>query len=95
MTMTLSDRIIDWTIDHVMGWFLLLCVAALVFCIGAAIYAGYSGERSPKIELNKNEWTCTHNHQVTTTTYVLAGKVLVPITETSNICDNYTMDGYE
>lgn len=93
--MTLSDRIIDWTMDHVVGWLLIGITVFVVGAIGALIYYGYQDSHSPTISLKKSEWTCTHSHRVTTTTYVMSGKVIVPITTTDNICDNYTMDGYE
>lgn len=39
--------------------------------------------------LHKGEWTCTAMHHATTTTYVMSGKVLIPITTSHSVCDEY------
>ena len=39
--------------------------------------------------LKKNEWFCSQSHPVTTTTYVKSGSVMVPVTSTHQVCDQY------
>lgn len=61
--------------------------AALV--IGALPYGLYLDSSGPTIELQKSEWSCTRAHKETTTSYVMSGKVMVPITTTDDVCDAY------
>lgn len=47
-------------------------------------------EQSPDLAtLKKNEWFCTAHHTVVTTTMVMSGKVMVPVTSSHQVCDQY------
>lgn len=41
------------------------------------------------ISLRDDRWECSAAHVSTTTTYVLTGKVMVPITTENRVCDQY------
>lgn len=42
------------------------------------------------IVLDGRYWACATSHTKTSTTYTLVGKMMVPITTTSTVCDAYT-----
>lgn len=47
-------------------------------------------EEGPQLAtLLKSDWHCASSHQETNTTYVQSGKVMVPITSTTDVCDVY------
>lgn len=53
-------------------------------------WAFWGQQTSPTLAtLKKNEWFCTQSHPVTTTTYVQSSRVMVPITSTNRVCDQY------
>ena len=62
-----------------------LCVI-IVVAGGAAIITYKPG---PTFTLSRADWTCVKSHQVESTAYVKSGSVMVPITSTSEECDNY------
>ncbi len=88
--MNLADRIIDWFMDNVMGWFLIIgivLIAAFVLILPFALYAEYTAE---KFSLKKDEWQCTASVERSSTTYVQSGSVLLPITTYSNHCTQWS-----
>jgi len=60
-------------------------------CLFAYVpWALISEAQSPDLAtLKKSEWVCAQSHPVTTTTYIMTGKVLVPVTNTHQECDQY------
>jgi hypothetical protein len=58
--------------------------------MGALPWAFYADAQDPHLSLNKTEWVCTSRHSQTTTTFVMSGKVMIPITSTRQVCDQYT-----
>jgi hypothetical protein len=61
----------------------------LAVIVGILPWAAYADSQDPHISLNKTEWVCTARHSMTTTTFVMSGKVMVPITSTHQVCDQY------
>lgn len=47
-------------------------------------------EQGPTIEIPRNEFECTKSHKQRVTTYMLSGKVMIPVTSYHNVCDQYT-----
>lgn len=75
-------------------------MVALVLVTFAAMCAGvyygcdwliyHRNDPSPEtFELRKDEWTCANHKTYTTTTMVMSGKVMVPITTTHVDCINW------
>lgn len=65
-------------------------VGPLAALLAAAPFALIAHESGPKLAtLLQSDWQCTAAHQETTTSYVQTGKVMVPVTSTSNVCDSY------
>jgi len=62
----------------------------ITIVIGALPWLAYADSQSPVLAtLHKNEWLCAASHSVTTTTYVKSSNVLVPMTTTHQVCDQY------
>lgn len=68
------------------GTFIVLLVTICVL-LGAA--QAEVSANSPKIELNKSEWSCQQTVTRQSTTYVLTGKVMVPFTSEYQDCVLY------
>lgn len=67
-----------------------LLLIPMWFVIGV-IPLTYVHEKSgPKLAtLLKSEWQCVNSHSEQSTTYVQSGKVMVPVTSTTDVCDAY------
>lgn len=81
---------IDWLFEKVM-WplcVILAVTAMLLLLVGLPImlYAAYQDSKSPTFSLRKDRWECTESEQRTHTTFVMSGKVMIPITTTENHC---------
>lgn len=62
----------------------------LCFIMGILPWSFIAYEQSPTLAtLKKSEWVCTAEHPETTTTYIQSGKVMVPMTSTHMVCDQY------
>jgi hypothetical protein len=69
---------------------MLLIGFPICVLLGCLPWAFYAEEQDPKLHLNKTHWSCTASHNQTTTTYVMSGKIMVPITSTQRVCDQYS-----
>ena len=87
---SLGNRILDRVEENVFSWFILVCLIILPLFLGLIIYAAWEDGKSPTITLKKSEWMVTHTRPITTTTYILSGKVLIPLTTTTEEPDQYT-----
>ena len=66
----------------------------LACLLGAGPWMYLADARSPVLAtLHRNEWVCSESHVVPTTTYVQSGKVMVPVTSYSRVCDQYNRLG--
>lgn len=45
--------------------------------------------KESSFSLEKKDWVCTESHKYLTTQMMLVGKVMVPMTTTHTMCDNY------
>lgn len=70
---------------------LLLCIVWPLCIILAFIpWQFYIQEKSPDlVTLKKNEWFCSQQHSEVTTSMIMTGKVMVPVTTTHEVCDQY------
>lgn len=77
--------------DSVLGRVAALCVLLPMWVVlGLVPFAVIQHEHGPELAtLLRSEWHCASSHQETTTTFVMAGKVTVPATTTSEVCDVY------
>jgi hypothetical protein len=60
--------------------------------LGIALLWGLAEELwtdHPQFVLDQRDWACVATHKETTTTYVMTGKVAVPVTSTRRVCDQY------
>lgn len=84
------NRFVDFLVDAV-GVACLVLVAAFIFIgIPAIGYSFWASSRAPTFELRKDQWACTSAHAVTSTIYMEVGKVMVPQTSTTNVCDQWS-----
>ncbi len=66
---------------------LLVLVAATFLCgIGYIIYDNTTVET---FSLRKDSWECTANHPETHSSVMLVGKVIIPQTSSTVVCDNW------
>jgi hypothetical protein len=79
-----------FTDDWMEAGFVGFCVIIGLVVVGL-IYGGIDYVQGPDLAtLKKSEWYCSDSHSETT--YVMSGKVLVPIT--SDVCDEYSRVGH-
>lgn len=76
--------------DRGLGISVLLVGFPLGCLFAMAPWAFIADIQSPNLAtLKKGQWVCSQSHQVTSTTYVKSGSVLVPVTNTNRVCDQY------
>lgn len=88
------DNIMLWIEKNLLGWFTILMIVVVIGAvIGTVIIIPYHLFRESQKEtfsLRKGEWGCTASHRENMTTYVMAGKVMVPIHNPTTVCDQWT-----
>lgn len=88
----IADRILDFADEHIMPW---MAVGLMVLCVGmllglpVLIYCAIKSDNSPTISLRKADWACTQSQTIPITTYVMSGKVMVPITTYMHQCQQW------
>lgn len=87
----MGNDILDWLTDYILPWVAILAIVFIVLIVPVLIYGAIKSNESPTFELRKDRWRCTASHPVTTTTYVMVGKVLMPISSTHNECDQWSV----
>ena len=76
--------------DRGMGIAILLLGWPIGCFIAVLPWAFIAQERSPDLAtLKKNEWACSASHTQITTTYVMVGKVMTPMVQSHQVCDQY------
>jgi hypothetical protein len=80
-----------WTDGSRIPAFLCLATGLPVAVVcGALPWVIAADEAGPDLAtLTKDEWRCTAQHTRTSTSYIMSGKVLVPVTSTHEVCDQY------
>ena len=83
--------IVTWQDDDNLICFLVLSIGLPLGCLlGILPWALIAENRSPDLAtLKKNEWVCSASHVESSTTYVMSGKIMVPITSNDTVCDQY------
>lgn len=76
--MSLSDKV---------GVSLLALVTGCI--VGAIAYIIYSNATVETFSLRKDSWECTATHPETHSSVMLVGKVMIPQTSSTVVCDNY------
>lgn len=71
------------------SWLEWLIVAAIVAIIGSIGYGAWKDHNTPTFELRKGEWVCMQHKTVPMTTFVMAGKAMVPITTYTDRCNQW------
>jgi hypothetical protein len=76
--MNFGERIMDWICDHLLPWFIILCIVAIFVMVGVGVYAGYQ-------DLVNNDpitegVVVDKQYYPPSTSYIQSGKVMVPIT---------------
>lgn len=80
------DNFIEWFIDGFMRIILLIFIMSIILGIPLEIYAYYQDAKKPTFELKKDEWSCSLEHEYSTTNIVLVGKIMVPQMVTHHDC---------
>lgn len=84
------DWLMDFFMDKVMPIFILGIMVFIILGVPVVGYGLYRSSQSPTFSLRKDEWACTRSEPRTTTTYVMSGKVMVPITTTTRHCTQWS-----
>lgn len=74
-------------------WLAAIGALILVFTLGGVMVIWgevRSAAHAQTVTLRLDYWACTDDHDAVTTTYVLAGKVMVPVTSHSRVCDQWS-----
>ena len=80
----------DFLMDKVVVPGVVIFLALIVLAIPFGIYACIKADQSPTFTLHKDAWACTASHVTTSTTYIMVGKVMVPQTVSSTVCDQWS-----
>lgn len=87
------DSLLDCIMDVVGPLLLIACIVLMagVLLIGLPVgaYFAWQDSQSPTFELRKDGWVCTASHVETSTIMIQVGKVLVPSTTSSTVCDRW------
>lgn len=73
------------------GFAILLCGLGLTWA-GWAMAAGwrpFASAPDPQIALRSSQWRCAKSHKSQSTALIPAGKVMMPVTTTQQVCDRY------
>lgn len=82
--------ILEWFGLHILPWILIIMVSVLIVAIPFGISAWYKDSKRPTFDLKKDDWVCTKFHREASTYYITVGKVLLPQTTTTEVCDQWT-----
>ena len=83
------EGVMEW-FGEMIPVFLVLGGGFFLFIILPFLFYGlYLESKSPTFTLKKDEWTITHSHTEPVTTYIMSGKVMIPITTWKEIPDQY------
>lgn len=85
----MSWDILDWLMEHIGGWFVLAAILAICVGLPLGLYALVMDSQSPTMQLRKADWACTQSQTIPITTYVMSGKVMVPITTYTSQCNQW------
>jgi hypothetical protein len=77
--------------DTAIGKTIFFAIVLPVWCIlGVGPIFLIKHETGPELAvLLRSDWECSASHNVTSTTYVQSGKIMVPMTSTHSVCDLY------
>lgn len=84
--MSFADDCIDFFVDHIMNWVMLLCIMTIPVSIAFIGYELWMDSHAPEFSLKKDEWRCAQQYPHTVTTMIMSGKVMVPIVYTHMEC---------
>jgi hypothetical protein len=89
---TLEDWIMgdDSVILSFLKMSLVFGIPVILLIVVIAWLASQWDAKDPHYYLNTNNWHCSHSHTVTSTV-IVGGKI--PAMTTSEVCDQYTMNG--
>lgn len=83
----MAEKILEWIFLHLIPWIILGLLVGILIIIP---FCFFLAPKSQKFSLDKNDWSCTKFYEYTTTSYLLAGKVMVPRTVTNKDCIQWT-----
>lgn len=84
------EEVLNFCVEKIIMPACVLCILLLIVAVPFGIYAWYKADQAPTFALRKDRWQCTAAHTETSTTYIMVGKVLVPSTRTSSVCDQWS-----
>ena len=87
----MSD-LMEWVFSKVIMPLVLIFILVmfgLLICLGVSEFQDWRNP-PPTFELKNSEWRCTNVHKYTTTTYVMSGKVMVPLNTHHADCLQWT-----
>ena len=83
-------NVFEWLMEHVFMWFFVLLISGACIFLLVIPFVIYADSQSPTFSLKKSDWGCSHTHIEQSTTYVMSGQVMIPITSQENVCDQYS-----
>jgi uncharacterized membrane protein len=89
-----GEIMFDWFIDskfveNFFGFLLTLMVIVLIVSLVLFPVACYYDAKKPTFTLKKEEWKCERSHQEVAHSGFMSGNVLIPITISTTVCDEY------
>lgn len=81
---------IDWVVEAIMRTMVVLFFIFVFVGLPLIGYAFYHDMTSPTFSLKKDSWRCTASHNESSTYFIQAGKVMVPQTTNSTVCDQWS-----
>lgn len=90
----MADTILDWITDHVMGWILLLLMAACTAFIVGGLYVGIGDylHRADiqTITLEQPDWACSKSYTQLEDKTILIGKIITHMNALVTHCTQWT-----
>lgn len=81
---------IEWMADKIIGTMAVLGFLLVFIGLPFLGYSMYIKYTSPTFTLDKSDWACSISHEESVTIMIMVGKVLVPQTSHSMVCDQWS-----
>lgn len=80
------ETFFDWFMEKIFLRFFMTLMVLTFLMVPIGLFIWFLDSQSPTFSLRKDEWSCTLEHEYTTSTMVMVGKVIVPQMMTHHDC---------
>lgn len=85
------DKVFEFFMEKIFfPFFVLFFIGVFFIFIPAVVYSWWKDSQSPTFELRKDDWVCSAHENRAVTTYIMAGKVMVPSTSYQKYCTQWS-----